>query len=355
MVIRNELRRNNRDDDNRKKDIAIKTVVMLLLSFIIFVFAAVAWFAMNKNTTASGMGVSVDGDHFYLRVSEQSSTAYRAVYDQLFGLADSEYTNGSLADNYYRTLDGHSSIRWTLEQAETSAEDSIYSVGLNPGSSGSLSFEIVPLVDGNLAIDFDFGIRGFSAEYYTEAEIADDPSLDPSIPKSMTEITQTGSATQDQKNALKFINGHILYFTGESNGIYSGYIENNVYHFSTTSASKNTPIPVTIYWIWVNTIDQVILKSTDGGNTPIIGDDSSDRTTVLDFIRANRNNIFYNLSEDITNLDYSAFKNNTTLRTNMENTYNSADQIIGTNLEYVLFEMKAELGSAVTPTPTPGT
>lgn len=348
MVIRNELRRNSRDDDNRSKDIFVKTLVMLLLSFIVFVFAAVAWFAMNKDTGASGMGVKPADDQFYLRVAENSSEDYRDAYDDLFDLADISYTLGESetvsGTKYYKTTGGNPSIRWTLEDADIASGSNIYADGLNPGTSGTLRFEIVPLIDGNLSIDFDFNIRGFVCEYDNEGHI-----------DSLNEVTETSSAASaTEKSALKYINGHIIYFTGNVNDKYTGYIENGVYHWSTTSAVKNTAIPVTIHWVWINTIDQVILKSGDGGNEPLIADTSTDRSLLIDYLKANKANVFDNLSDDLTNLSYETFKNNTTLSNHMEDKYNAADQIIGTSLHYILFDMTADLARpASTPTPTP--
>ena len=358
MVVRSEMRRNSRDDGNRKNILA-KYVIILILSFIVFVFAAVAWFAMNKNTSANGMGVTAKDDLFYLRVAEQSTTTYRDIYNQLFAKADSTFTLGetetAAGTTYYKTTGGHNSVIWTLEEAETGADDSIYTVGLNPGSSGTLKFEIVPQVDGDLAIDFDFNIRGFICEYYTPEEISQDSSINANLPKSMIEITASSSSQYaTEKKALDYINGHVIFFTGESSGKYTGYIQDNVYHWSTTTAVKNSAIPVTIHWVWINTIDQVIYMSYDGGNTPLIADDSPDRTALLDYIKANSNGMFEGLSEDISNLTYSTFVNNATIRNGMENSYNAADQIIGTSLHYILFDMSAQATSAVpTPTPTP--
>ena len=232
----------------------IKMGVIAALSAIIMVFVTIAWFSLNKEIGTGGMSISTTTLPFYIRTAEASGTTYWSEYKSLINLADSKYKDGDLEQvggtNYYKTGTSAQEIIWRLEDTETGTEDSIYSVGLRPRSNGRLKFEVVPTRDGNLALDFNFGIRGFVAEYPTQEEI-DAGDYEASEIKSLNEILLTGSgASANEQNALKYINGHILFFKNKTtvNGkdIYSGFID-DTYHWQQTNAVKDTGLVCTGY------------------------------------------------------------------------------------------------------------
>ena len=340
------------NERDRKKTGAfglIKTFSMMILGFVILIFVTVAWFAMNEDVDSSGMSVKAAGESFYLRVKENTNTSYVTDYTELFELADSEYGPGATETSggyqYYKTDSGNNKIYWRLDTDDINVDTNIYNVGLHPGTSGTLSFEVVPNKDGDLNIDFSFGIRGFVATYATRADIESGEYEEGDI-KSLTEVIlpESGTLTDEQK-ALNFINGHILYFDeyNDNTEYYSVFMgdENNVYHFSQPNAVAGTAYPVEINYIWVNTIDQMILKTTDSPeDKPLVTDESTERTALIDYIKDNAANIFSG-NVDVSTLDYISYKADSSLKTSMNDQYNGADQVIGVNLQYILIEMNS--------------
>lgn len=361
----------NLDEEMRLRRIKlIKVGVILMLAAIVMIFMTIAWFTMNRETTTSGMNITTSPLPFYIRSAEATDTSYWDEYKGLINLADSKYGVGDLEHdnekNYYKTGSSSQEIIWRLEDTETGSDDSIYSVGLSPGSNGTLTFEVVPTKDGDIALDLNFDIRGFAAVYPTQAEI--ESGANASEIKSMNEILMTGSGSSaDEKNALKYINGHVLFFKNRAtvNGEYqySGFID-DVYHWQRQNVTKNTGYEIKVYWVWVNTIDQIIIKSTDSGK-PLLADNStSDRNSIINYINENRANIFHDIphydvtaeTEDeenydfdsiLSELDYDTYiaAGSSSTRKNMEDSYNAADQIIGVNINYILLDMHADLGT----------
>ncbi len=169
------------------------------------------------------------------------------------------------------------------------------------------------------------------------------------VTESITEITDT-SGTEIQKNARKYINGHILFFehkTVDNKGheIYSGFIGAD--GIDITVPAGGDAKSVTLYWKWVNTFDQIFLKTTDSYyDFPLIADDNTDdREDLVDFIQANPSKLFSDITTENTtavqNIDYDADHANSTLLSALNDGYNTADQVIGVNLRYFLIEMIA--------------
>ena len=335
--------------------------LMLAMAGVAAIIITFAWYASMGDNEVNNIKMSSVNMPFSLRTAEQETPTYWSAYKALFQKADASYLDGTSETvsmtTYYKTDANNDSIIWRLETTETTAEGNIYTIGLNPGSSGTLNFEIIPKVSGNLAVDFNFNLRGFTGIFPTQQQI--DGGMEPDTLLGLAEVNS--SSAQEEKDALKYIGGHILFFktkvTQGGNDVYSDFLGDS-YHFQTNSAVKNTAIPVTVYWIWVNTIDQIILKSGDGDNTPIIADNNdTDRASLLTYLKNNRNNIFeaissydvgtYVFDDKLAALTYASYKAEEKTRNCMDESYNSADQTIGMNLGYVMIEMNAQVGSVI--------
>ena len=343
-----------KDDDDKKKIIIpiIKASSMVVVAFALLVFVGVAWFALNKNVGTNGLEVSVSSASYYLRVRENDDTSYFSKYFTLFQKADNTFGTGTQETSgtavYYKTGVENNKIVWRLDSDDLDPNTNIYTVGLRPSSAGKLEFEVVPEADGELDIDFSFNVRGFTATYPTQEEITAGTYASDDV-KTLTEIflpTESGAALTDAQKALKYIGGHILFFENCSNGVYSGFLgtdDGNVYCFRAPSATANTPIPVTIHYVWVNTIDQFILKSTDDpADAPLLADDSTERGKLILYIQQNADAIFDgSASGSATSVTYESYKASAELQKTLNDGYNAADQAIGVNLDYILVDMNA--------------
>ena len=335
------------DDIDRKKmqkAALIKMLAMLVIIIVVIVFGSLAWFTMNRDVETSGMGVKVAAIPFELT----STGTVTQNYLDLFEFADDTYGEGAPVDggtNEYSTK-GSSKLIWRLD-AEN--DGSSYTDGFRPGASGSLTFKIVPNVDEEMYVDCKFGVRTFVATY----DENDEDEIE-----SLDEVNLT-TGTDDQKAAFRYLNGHILFFENRSVSgnveTYTGFIgaDGLKVHIPANTPAGQT---VTVYWKWVNTIDQLFLKSTDSyQDYPLFADaNSDDRDDAIDYINEKYDDIFAemtNATSDVFEADgisysYVTASANASFLSAILDNYNTADQIIGQNVDYFLLEMSAERGAS---------
>ena len=323
-------------ENEKRKRTLIKFGLMTVLAAIILVFASIAWFSMNRETGTSGMGVKVATLPFDLA----STGAAPQAYIDLFEMADNEYDNGTQqgSTNEYRT-GIHDKIYWRLD---TESNDT-YVNGFKPGAAGELSFDIIPKDSNALTVNCQFSIRGFVGIYNETTNALE----------SMTEITSTSPAGAT-KDAFYYLNGHIVFFeeknTVNGKDVYSGFIGENGLNVSVPEGGAKKS--VTVYWKWVNTFDQMILLSTDNpSDDPLVADSGTkpekDRTALLNYIHTNTDNIFSGLSAaNATAATTVTRTSEASLLTALNDGYNTADQVIGVNLDYFLIELAATPGTA---------
>ena len=316
---------------NQKKSL-IKMGAMGLLTLILLIFSSLSWFTQNRETSVGDMQIKTATLPFDI----QSSGAAPDEYVRLFGLADSEYSSGTRQGNTntYRT-GTYDQIWWRLDENDTTT----YSTGFRPGASGELAFEIVPKDENALKVNCKFNLRTFISSENAQTNVTE----------SITEITDT-SGTEIQKNARNYINGHILFFehkTVDNKGheIYSGFIGAD--GIDITVPAGGDAKSVTLYWKWVNTFDQIFLKTTDSYyDYPLIEDDNTDdREDLVEYIQDNPSKLFADISVSNTtavqSIDYASDHAKSSFLSALNDGYNAADQIIGVNLRYFLIEMTA--------------
>lgn len=358
MILRSNIRKSSRDNDRRVNDMFTKTIIMLLLSFIVFIFAAVAWFAMNKDATATGMSVTVT-DAYELEVrgnfieNSDVMTTFDAFTDEFANGIQQEDEHGTLV-NIFRTGEDNQKIIWRKNASSTS-----YPEGLSPSSSGELSFYVIPKKTGVLDLNFNMTIRGYHAVYTGDTltdvvEITDD--LTDSSANAAIGITSAATA----KSALKFLNGHILFFKNydSTTGKYSGFCGTDSISFADFIAGDDKTViqdqayPVTVYWKWVNDFGDMFLTSTSPyASAPLFDDlNTDDRALIFDYLEDSDVYMFDGIAPadiaaavaDIQNPSSPTFA--ISLRT-LTTGYDNADLDIGNNVNYMLIEMTSSLGS----------
>lgn len=220
-----------RTDDstkNRRKALS-KAIILLLLAFLVFIFATIAWFAMSKSNTAGGMGVKVASKNYLL-----TSTG-----------ADS--ATGSYFDPYHEIILGEGASTdcvWKLTNDSNMGNFS-QDPGIEPGSHGTLQLYVTPYVD-SLDLRFSFELIGYNSA--TEGSGADEHTV-------MNEVT---SSTLNG-----YLNGHILLFASyDSVDGYSGLIETESDMKRIVSKAftnqKDQQQTVTFYWVWPYSLSELI-------------------------------------------------------------------------------------------------
>lgn len=325
----------NRRQNDRRKNVIVKATIMLILGLLLLVFAVLGWFALNKIASTTGMGIDAKDFPFEIEASGSAPSEYV----RLFGLADNTFSAGDQQGNTSAFRTGSTDKIWWRVDGN---DDSSYKNGFRPGASGSLEFSIIPKDTNAQVVNCSFDIRAF---------VATENSTTGAI-ESMTEITST-SGTNAQKSALNYLGGHILFFENmnvvDGHEVYSGLIGADGLNVSVPAGGAS--VSVTVYWKWVNTFDQMFLKTTDTYyDYPLIADNNtSDRTALTTYIQTNSSNIFSGLSSAdstaVGSISYSSDHNNSSLLSALNDGYNAADQMIGVNLHYFLIEMNATAGT----------
>lgn len=376
----------------RRKVLLMKLGVMVLFFFIVFAFATAAWFSMNKDVTAGGMGVALTTSDFEIRVSgtntgalsyTQSGVGQAAQYasEEIYGLSsDGTYLKGllngsSVIENTYDTDDSNQIIKWRLSQAYDTAEDK----GLGPDSQGALTFQVVPKRSGELNPNFSLRLEGYVAADQKKNE-------DGSYQVIQNKITPiTGESDAELQQGVNYLNGHMLFFKNRTN---IGTEQNPIYAYSglldkdsielkdivdpalltngMLSVTANSPITATIYWIWPNTFGQMVFAANENGQRTPVGATDAARTEIQNYILANPLDVFEEsvfgfaagtsdaakeaairnmmatssgTGDEITyTFSTAAVSTGSNLDT-LTLGYNSADQKIGTKVNYVLLAL----------------
>ena len=343
--------KNDVDEKERKKRLKgslIKFGSLAVFAFVVWIFATIAWFSSNTSVSGSGMGVSVAGIPFELSSTGKVPSEYLSLYR----LADSNYDEGAIIGAESSGVSEHrtGTVNKLIMRLDSGNDGSSYTEGFRPGASGVLNFDIIPYTDDELYVKCNFNLRTFDATY-------DD---DTGATTSITEITD--NSPDDLQNASNYLRGHILFFTdrtiSDGNEIYSGYIGTDGYTKHIEAGNSGEKINVIIYWKWVNTFDQMILKVGDTSRTdyPLLEDDNADdRAALISYINSNYQNILAEISNTnasfMSTATYTTIKSNATRLNELNENYNTADQLIGVNIDYFLLDISAEKTTAPVSTP----
>lgn len=343
-----------------RRSALIKMLAMLVFIGCIIAFGSIAWFTMNKENSAAGMGVKVGQSPFELAVPSRNGaeTYYNAKINELGYLTGNDQLS---------TRSG--SVRCVMrdESTNTSADD--YR-GFRPGSFGSLTFYIVPEAEAAASYNIRLNTKGYCAEFVLDEN--DEPTKDIAA-NTFHELSDMADGNPESVYAMaaNYLKGHIMFFqdhreltVAELNGAvdtslyYSGRISNSftystAEHTATTWNGK-TAYEVTVYWIWPNTFGQILL---DNENENLYGEamfsdkqsgDIIPRAELTDYI-ANNPGYFFSTadlinksSSELTAMMGTTSLNKTNALLTLSNGYNGADQIIGENVQFVLAEVTVE-------------
>ena len=367
---------NDVDEKERKKQkkaALIKFGSLAVFAFIVWIFATISWFSSNSTVSGNGMGVSIAPPPFELEVR---GTDIENSGD--FSKADVNYSSGvdMEALDAFQTSGQYGKIIW--RKAGNSADDGHYSDGLVPNSHGKLTFWVVPSNTGTLDISFNFNIRGFIGEYVEPENEDDDPILNDllEITDSLTVANSSGLITDEadlnNKNAaLEFIQGHILFFSdyNTTTHYYSGFLGSGrsirfgdcinssgaQYNAgNAVSVTSGQKYPVTIYWKWANTFEQMVYDadSPKKDNPLFAPSPNADRNAIFTYLSTTKNSdeMKNKVFKGLTNSEITAALNNVqndididSATRKLTDAYNNADSFIGNNIDYILIEMTASI------------
>jgi len=356
--------------------IFFRTGIIVVAAFIVMIVVSIAWFVSNTRVDATGVAIRPADMPFDLAAAgiESNASADRGTYDEL--LTVSPGASREIKGKKYWSTDGsHTSICWavTPESNMNNTGEDGKPTGIEPGSYGKMTFYIIPNKDGPLKVTLDLVLTGY--------QITDGKKNEENVTKNdLTEVTDP--------SLQQLLEGHVLLFAGynEKAGCYKGWISRDAGEWSmrpgseteaavlesksgkltwnNTNAKKDTAYPVTIYWIWPERLESYLRKA-DGysGKNPLLFPEnlSSEENALL----ALPENLFATMSKVEKNSssnryfrweDSAKFQENVTkdtlsqirekfnpaLYSMVAAYYDSADQYLGKNVQYVQLKLDAQ-------------
>lgn len=345
-----------RNDEERKdlaalrlerKKITFNLVLLLAASFVVLLAViTAAWFASNKKVKGEDMTVTAADIGF-----ELASSGSAVRHSSYWTKADTSYLEGE--DGSGQDKDGNAvTYKATgvtthkIMQRITTANDA----AVEPGSYGKMEFYVIPKQDGDITVQFTLSVRGF---YEKDANnLVDIATLD---------STNNNGLDQNQiltyQDALRYLQGHVFFFQteGDPNDATNAYcfknpIENNTFTLEIQNAVADKLYPVTVFWIWPETIGQLVLKNNNSHlmeGIPVVENvtgaiTGTDKEKVISMVKANKTNILKDLqagNDHVNDMIDDAERYYSML----DNWYNLADQSIGEYVDYFMVEVNATL------------
>ena len=371
-VTAEEYRQKAQEQIHKLKDqwkIFFRTGIIILAAVIVIIAVSIAWFTMNNQVEATGTGIQAAGSEFELAAAGTDAASTRGAYDNLLEVSPGAALN--VGNKSYLSTDGsHTAISWAITADSNMRNESGQPQGIEPGSSGKMTFYIISHKEGLLDVKLNLSFTGYQATKDTVSTAAD-----------LKEI---------EESAQQLLEGHILLFAGydEKLNSYKGWISKDAGSWSmnlgtegetislqedgkgeltwkTENAEKDKAYPVTVYWIWPERLESYLGKADNyTGRYPLLfpadaGENDTGNPSALP------DGLFTKMCETGTNAGsnrYFRWENQETfrgtvtadrlkgLRKNFHSViykeaaayYDSADQYLGKNVQYVKLKLTAE-------------
>ena len=314
MAERKVIEKADSEEEKKKRKLLIIKIIPVAVLAFILIAVSLAWFTIDKALDLDSFGMKSVDSPFELKTVGSANVFKAEILDS------NDYSKVSDVSNI--TSEENNKIYWLLD------DESGMKNGINPGSHGKLTFYVVPKQSGELEIKFKLGITG-----YVEKKSGDSISYE--------KVTD--------ENVTSFLNGHIMFFENydESDHRYSDFLSDETFTRTFNDCKVDVPQEVNVYWVWPNTLGQILMKSTDENLTEknvLFDDDSKERLTFAEYIKGNIS-LFLSgdadkeqnktVIEKILNGD----KYSTAQLSSLSSMYNDADEKIGTKVQYILVEL----------------
>lgn len=328
MKTEEKLGKNTADSGICAKLVMRFICISVILIIMVISFITLGWFMKGGFSNAQSIELSADGMKYVLAAEGEAGK-----YDEYItittgtGIATSVSVPGRNDVAELISANG-GEIRWALNSKSNIENYGTDAEGIYPGSSGTLTFYVIPKQNCDLNINF---------------------SLGKILYKNNTETGKLEIIEDDVIPGL--VKGHILFFKTKENGIYSDRIDDS-FNIELKDALADTAYKFDIHWIWPSVADQLVLPNDDpllekNGYMRIISD--TDTTFYNDIIK-NPVNYFsrelndMNLTQILTNLQNGSGADSFDSKNykKINEMWNEADQLIGTNVSYIEIRLKEQ-------------
>ena len=361
-----------------------RTGPIVIAAAIVMIAVSIAWFVSNTKVDATGVQIRAAGSEFDLAAEAKTDAeSATGAYDNL--LTVSPGATLSIGDKKFRyTGEGKTSISWAI--TDDSNMQNNKDLGIEPGSSGKLTFYIISHKDGPLSVKINLTFTGYHVEGWN------------STAATKSDLKELDEPTQ------QLLEGHVLFFAGydENSNSYKAWISDDAEPWNMTlentciktsnagndtesseaalneaplltrnedgsltwkidQAVKDAAYPVTIYWVWPEILESYLGKEQNARYPLLFPKDSSDKDELCALpqnlfatMRAtekNENSNRYFRWEDketfsttvtVDKLLQMRNKYNPAVYGAIAAYYNLADQYLGRNVQYAKLTLDAQ-------------
>lgn len=386
---RQKARKEIQDLKNQWK-VFFRTGFVVLAALIAIIAASIAWFVSNNKVDLTGMSIRAAGSEFDLAAYKNNAESTNGVYDKLLLVPTGE---PAINNEYLATSGNRTAISWAITDKSNLRNEKDESLGIEPGSSGSITFYIIPHKSGALNVSLTLSLTGYT------------------LKNNGTELTQENlnpeSLTDIKEDAQQLLEGHILLFAGydEKKNSYKGWIsqdgdpwtmslddtssidtssldtssldkpslsqnKNGELIWSNENATAEKAYPVTVYWIWPELLESYLRNAASyTGTRPLLfpaEPKQNNEGTTVNSLEALPSQLFGIMckvpSDEAKSNRYlrwetvDVFGKNVTTETlkqireqynpalygNVAAYYDLADQYLGSNVQYVKLTLNAK-------------
>lgn len=367
-----------------------RTGPIVIAAAIVMIAVSIAWFVSNTKVDATGVQIRAAGSEFDLAAEAKKDVeSATGAYDNLLSVSPGA-TLSIGAKKFGYTGEGKTSISWAI--TDDSNMQNNKDLGIEPGSSGKLTFYIISHKDGPLSVNINLTFTGYHVEGWNSTA-ATNTAVNLSDLKELDKTTQ------------QLLEGHVLFFAGydEKSNSYKAWISDDAEPWNMTlentciknsnagndaesseAALSGAPLltrnedgsltwkidqavseaayPVTIYWVWPEMLESYLGKEQNTRYPLLFPKDSSDNDKLCTLPE----NLFTTMCTTGTNNEksnrYFRWEDQETFSTTvtvdkllqMRNKYNPAvygaiaayynlaDQYLGRNVQYAKLTLDAQ-------------
>ena len=313
----------------------VRSAFLALAALGVIVFACYAWFVSSGTVTGKISSVLMNGTTFELAsvggsgAHDEMITSLRS--DENIGegdpwpdaptqsAAETGTITGSNRDILWKLTDSSNLNNQAGENKDT---------GIQPGSSNTLQFYVVPKCNGNLKLNCNVGLipiaQNEDGNTFHQIEIGNEGGSNWYINRFLRShflFTYSYQYTSAYDSSYNDKNQNSLSLVNYSDGSFT---------LDLSGVQEDKPILVTLHWIWPRLLRDII------GND-LLGDHNLS-AQVMDWMKQNPNDFFYNSGNTVNSPNFSSAENTQVYN----NYYNYADDHIGTNVYGVIVQLTAE-------------
>jgi hypothetical protein len=347
MISKNSTDEKNFAVQDAKKE-QRNSFFLAITALLAIILVCVAWFLNNQRVSMNNIEIQSAKDGFELAAEGSAGLydrllTYTNTGSDLTASTESDENNGENSSDdsgsdgkqetdgdgkntvIGKTTDADNArIRWVMN-ADSNMNNVSGSEGtIQPGTSGKLTFYVIPKVDGTLKLNFNL-----QTDLYTDNE-----------------------RLQTDELVKKLVEGHILFFQkceeeGESK-YYDDIITDGKFSKTIPDAVAEKQYEYTIYWTWVYVFGQNLLPKGNKVIEPWVSDDVR-KKLFDDMTGGNYAKYFYDEelkeskqidSDKLESVYDGVYSSDDFIE--ISERYNDADEYIGEKVRYIVITLKAE-------------